>query len=235
MTIVEKTLGPAGRLAGAFLHSRLTPLSIVVALLLGLMALATLPREEEPQIQVPMIDITLAWPGAPALQVERQLTTPVERRLWETPDLEYLYSTSRPDGALIIARFKVSSSPEQALVRLRTRLDEARAELPAGATIAGIMPRSIDDVPVLALTLWNQSGRLDANDIRAVASELALELRKSPGVAEVHLLGGRSREILVHPDPARMAAAGVTLSGLIAALDQGGLSLPSGALVGNGS
>jgi multidrug efflux pump subunit AcrB len=233
MTLAERPLGPAGRLAGAFLHSRLTPLSILVALLLGLLALATLPREEEPQIRVPMIDITLSWPGAPVGQVERQLTTPVERRLWETPDLEYLYSTSRPDGALIVARFKVSSSPEQALVRLRTRLDEAGAELPAGAAVVSVLPRSIDDVPVLALTMWNSSGRLDADDIRAVASELAVELRKSPGVAEVRLLGGRPREVLVHPDPVRLEAAGVTISSLTSVLGQAGLSLPSGTLIGN--
>ncbi len=234
MTMVQNPLGPAGRLAAAFLHSRLTPLSIVVALLLGLMALASLPREEEPQIQVPMIDITLSWPGAPVEQVERQLTTPVERRLWETPDLEYLYSTSRPDGALIIARFKVSSNPEQALVRLRTGLDEVRAQFPAGATVVNVLPRSIDDVPVLALTLWNPAGRLDADDIRMVAAELAMELRKSPGVAEVRLLGGQPREIQVQPDPVRMNATGVSLSSLIAALNQAGLSLPSGSLVDNG-
>jgi len=234
MTMVQNPLGPAGRLASAFLHSRLTPLSIIVALLLGLMALASLPREEEPQIQVPMIDIALSWPGAPVEQVERQLTTPVERRLWETPDLEYLYSTSRPDGALIIARFKVSSDPEQALVRLRTGLDEVRAQLPAGAAIVNVLPRSIDDVPVLALTLWNPAGRLDANDIRMVAAELAMELRKSPGVAEVRLLGGQPREIQVQPDPVRMNATGVSLSSLIAALNQAGLSLPSGSLVDNG-
>jgi multidrug efflux pump subunit AcrB len=100
-----RTMGPAGRIAGAFLHSRLTPLAVLASILLGLLALVTVPREEEPQIRVPMVDVSLRWPGAPVAQVERQLTTPVERRLWEIPGLEYLYSTSNDDGALLIARF----------------------------------------------------------------------------------------------------------------------------------
>jgi multidrug efflux pump subunit AcrB len=235
MTIAQGSLGPAGRIAAAFLHSRLTPLSILTSILLGLMALAALPREEEPQIQVPMVDISLAWPGTPVEQVERQLTTPVERRLWEIPGLEYLYSTSRQDGALLIARFKVSSNPEEALVRVRTRLDEAMADLPPGSMIANVSPRSIDDVPVLALTLWNRSGLLDASDIRNVASELAIELRKTSGVARVRVLGGEPRQVRILPDPIRMASAGVTVSGLSAALEYGGLSLPAGLLIGEGT
>jgi multidrug efflux pump subunit AcrB len=235
MTLPRNTLGIAGRVAAAFLHSRLTPLSVLTAVLLGLMALATLPREEEPQIQVPMVDIQLAWPGTPVEQVERQLTTPVERRLWEIPKLEYLYSTSRQDGALVIARFQVSSNPEEALVRVRTRLDESLRDLPPGAMVASVSPRSIDDVPVLALTLWNASDVLDANSIRDVAAELALELRKEPGVARVRVLGGRAREVRILPDPVRMAAAGITVTGLTRTLEYAGLSLPAGTLVENGT
>jgi len=222
--------GFAGRVAGAFLHSRLTPLTIVSAVLLGLLALATLPREEEPQIQVPMVDIQLAWPGEPVEQVERQLVSPVERRLWEIPDLEYLYSTSRDDGALLIARFKVGMSPDQALTRVRTRLDQAAAAMPAGSSVASVAPRSIDDVPVLALTL-SAPGRpdMDQGDLRAVAAELAIELRKTPGVAEVRLLGGEPRAVRIEPQPGRMSAAGVTVDQLERALAGAGLSLPAGA------
>src|SRR4029079_2876376 len=107
-------MGIAGRIAGAFLDSRLTPLTIVTSVLLGLLALATLPREEEPQIQVPMVDVQLAWPGQPVAQVEGQLTTPVEKQLAQIPGLEYLYSTTRDDGALLILRFKVGMNPDQA-------------------------------------------------------------------------------------------------------------------------
>ncbi|HEU0224568.1 MAG TPA: efflux RND transporter permease subunit [Steroidobacteraceae bacterium] len=234
MTHGLRTVGLAGRMASAFLHSRLTPLTVVASVLLGLLALATLPREEEPQIQVPMVDVALAWPGMPAEQVESQLTSPMERALWQIPRLEYLYSISRQDGAMLIARFEVGSSPEEALTRVRTRLDESAAMLPAGARVWTVSPRSIDDVPVLALTLAADRDDFDQGDLRRVAAELAAELRKAPGVARVRLLGGEPRSVRVSPDPARMAAAGVTLDRLARSLEGAGLSLPAGDLVGAG-
>ena len=228
MTLLAR-MGIAGRVASAFLDSRLTPLTIVTSVLLGLLALATLPREEEPQIQVPMVDIQLAWPGQPVVQVERQLTTPIERQLSEIPGLEYLYSTSRDDGALVIARFRVGMNPDQALTRIHTRLQQASSALPPGATVASVSPRSIDDVPVLALTLWsaNQPG-LDQNDLRRVAAELAVELQKAPGVARTEILGGEPREITVAPDPAAMAHAGVTVGALVEALGSAGVARAAG-------
>ncbi|MBI5836930.1 MAG: efflux RND transporter permease subunit [Candidatus Eisenbacteria bacterium] len=223
------TVGLAGRIASTFLHSRLTPLIVIASVLLGAMALLTLPREEEPQIKVPMVDIRLAWPGTPAAQVERQLTTLVERRLWQIPDLEYLYSTTATDGALLIARFKVGSSPEQALVRIRTRLDEVGPDLPAGAQVFSVSPRSIDDVPVLGVTLWSPTrADMDQNALRRVASELAVELRKAPGVARVRVLGGEPREVRIEPDPGRMAALGLTVNELMGALSGAGMSFPAG-------
>lgn len=222
--------GLAGRIAGAFLHSRLTPLTVIVSILLGFLALATLPREEEPQIQVPMVDVQLAWPGAPVQQVERQLTTPVEKRLWEIPGLEYLYSTSRDDGALLIARFDVGFDTDEALIRVRTRLDEARVTLPEGAAVTGVSPRSIDDVPVLALTLWNPArDDTDHNDLRRVADELAVELRKTPGVSRIRILGGEPREVRIEPDPVRLSATGVSLRKLLGAISAAGVSLPAGS------
>jgi multidrug efflux pump subunit AcrB len=227
-----RTVGLAGRIAGLFLHSKLTPLTILASILLGLLALATLPREEEPQIKVPMVDVQVAWPGAPVDQVERQLTTPAERQLWQIPDLEYLYSISRADGAVLILRFKVGSDPDLALTRVRTRLDESAAVLPAGSRVMTVSPRAIDDVPVLALTLSSRDPGLDQNDVRRVAAELAAELRKTPGVARVRLLGGDPRTVRVAPDPARMGAAGVTVELLVRSLEGAGLSLPAGDLVG---
>ncbi|HET9326125.1 MAG TPA: efflux RND transporter permease subunit [Candidatus Eisenbacteria bacterium] len=222
--------GLAGRIAASFVHSRLTPLMVVSSILLGLLALATLPREEEPQIQVPMVDVRLAWPGVPVEQVERQLTTPVERALWEIPGIEYLYSTSTDDGALLIARFLVGTSPDRALTRVRARLDQATPLLPPGAAIASVAPRSIDDVPVLALTLTAPSRPdLGPGDLRPVATELATELYKHPGVARVRLLGGPPRTIRIEPDPGRMSAASVSVDALLGTLSSAGLSLPGGA------
>ena len=229
-------LGLAGRIAQAFLHSRLTPLMIVASVLLGLLALATLPREEEPQIKVPMVDVQLAWPGVPVEQVERQLTTPVERQLWEIPGLEYLYSTSRTDGALLIARFQVGMNPDQALTRVRSRLDQVLPLLPAGASIASVAPRSIDDIPVLALTLTAPRRRdLDQGELRRIGSELATELRKTDGVSRVQVLGGEPRAIRIEPDPGRMSETGVSLDRLLGALSGAGLSFPAGSALQSGA
>ena len=228
-------LGIAGRIAGLFLHSRLTPLTILASILLGLLGLATLPREEEPQIQVPMVDVRLAWPGHGVHEVERQLTSPIERVLWQIPDLEYLYSTSDADGALLILRFKVGLSPDVALTRVRSRLDEATPALPPGAMFASVAPRSIDDVPVLALTLTAPKRTdWDGSDLRRVGEELAAELRKTEGVARVRVLGGESRVIEVRPEPGRMAQAGVTANALLQSLSGAGLSWPAGQAVQGG-
>ncbi len=230
MNAPTRGLGPVGRLAGAFLHSRITPLVVIASVLLGVLALATLPREEEPQIQVPMVDLQVAWPGTPVGQVERQLTTPLERALWQIPDLEYLYSTSRDDGALLIARFKVGMSPDQALTRVRSRLDQTQGALPAGAHVMSVAPRAIDDVPILVLTL-SAPTRPDLGDaaLRRVGAELAEELRKEPGVATVQVLGGEPRRISVAPRPEALAAAGVTWAALEQTLRAAGVSLPAGA------
>jgi multidrug efflux pump subunit AcrB len=228
--------GIAGAIAGAFLHSRVTPLIVIASILLGFLALAALPREEEPQIQVPMVDVTLDWPGVAVAQVERQLVTPVERALWQIPGLEYLYSTSRDDGALLIARFEVGFDSDQALTRVRTRLEEVRASLPPGSAIRSAAPRSIDDVPVLALTLSAPDrADLDSGDLRRIAAELAAELRKAPGVARTELLGGEPRAITIAPDPARLAGTGVTTTELLRALGGAGLSLPAGTVFGGGA
>lgn len=230
-----RPLGPVGRLAGLFLHSRLTVLFIVASILLGFLGLGTLAREEEPQIQVPMVDIRLAWPGHPVEQVERQLTAGAEQLLWKIPGLEYLYSTSTADGSLLILRFKVGMSPDQALGRVRSRLDEITAQLPAGARIAEVSPRSIDDVPVLALTLTAPKRMdWDQNDLRRVAEELAQELRRTDGVSRVRVLGGEPRRVRIAPSPARMAVARVTVDGLLATLSSAGLSLPAGNVLQEG-
>ncbi len=233
MTGTRRALGPVGRLAGSFLHSRITPLLVIASVALGALALLTLPREEEPQIQVPLVNLQLSWPGTPVGQVERQLTGPLERALWHIPGLEYLYSTSRDDGALVIARFTVGMAPEQALTRVRARLDQMHAALPPGARLVSVAPRSIDDVPVLVLTL-TAPARTDMDDsaMRRVGVELAEELRKEPGVATAQVIGGQPRRVTVTPHPEALAAAGLTWGALEATLRAEGGMLPVGAQPG---
>ena len=141
-------LGVAGRLAAAFAHSKLTPLLMVASLLLGVWAVVALPREEEPQIIVPMVDVTVEMPGASPVEVEQRVTRPLEKLVWEIPGVEYLYSTSSAGRTTIIVRFLVGQDEEKALVRLNQKLAANAAAMPPGASPPLVQARSIDDVPV---------------------------------------------------------------------------------------
>ena len=167
---VTRPLGLAGRLAAAFVRSKLTPLVIGSALLLGLYAVVALPREEEPQIIVPMIDIFVDLPGATPAEVEQRVTRPLEQRLWEVPGVEYLYSTSSAGRAMVIVRFVVGEDADRALVRLQQKLGAIAGQWPSGASVPIVQARSIDDVPVMALTIWG--GGYDATALRAMAAQL---------------------------------------------------------------
>ena len=210
--------GIAGRMAGAFIDSKLTPLVIVASVLLGLFALLLLPREEEPQIQVPMIDVMVAMPGASAKEVEERVTAPMEKLLWEISGVEYVYSISRPGESLVIVRFDVGSDVEEALVRLNHKLQSNFDRIPAGVTAPLIRAKSIDDVPILALTL--HSDHHDPVTLRRLAAELEDAVKQVPKVAETTLIGGQHRVILAEIDPARLAARNLSLGGIVPVLQQ---------------
>jgi multidrug efflux pump subunit AcrB len=199
--------GAAGRLAAAFVHSKLTPLIIVASLLLGLYAGLALPREEEPQIIVPMVDVFVDLPGASPSEVEQRLTRPIEKLLWEVPGLEYLYSTSSPGRAMIIARFLVGEDEDRALVRINQKLASAAELLPRDALPPAVRPRSIDDVPVMALTLWGEG--YDDTALRALAAQAQEALKEIPDISEVTIIGGRPRQVSVELDPSALAARGL--------------------------
>ncbi len=208
--------GLAGRLASTFVTSKLTPIAVIASILLGLFAVWQLPREEEPQIKVPMIDVHVAMPGATAAEVENRVTRPMEKLLWEIPGVEYLYSTSSPGGAMVIVRFMVGTDIEAALVRLNQKLQTNFDRIPVGVSPPLVKPRSIDDVPILALTL--HSARYDHLELRRLAAQLDELVKSVPQVAETTLIGGTRRAVRVQFDPAALAARGLTPSQLTAAL-----------------
>ena len=146
------TYGAAGRLAAAFIHSKLTPLFILASMALGALAVVALPREEEPQIIVPMVDVFVEMPGATPADVEQRVTRPMEQLLWEVPGVEYVYSTSSPGQSMVVVRFKVDEPQEAALVRLNQKLAANADRIPPGVIGPIVKPRSIDDVPILAVT-----------------------------------------------------------------------------------
>jgi multidrug efflux pump subunit AcrB len=202
----EGNLGPSGRLAKAWIGSRLTPLIIVGSLLLGGFAVWKLPREEEPQIIVPMVDIFVQMPGASAREVEERVTKPMEKLLWEIPGVEYIYSTSSPGASTAIVRFLVGQDEERSIVRLNQKLNANLDLIPPGASPPLVKPRSIDDVPILALTFWSK--RYGDFELRRVAAQVDDSVKQTPDVSAVSLIGGQRREIHITLDRARLAAYG---------------------------
>ena len=220
--------GFAGRLAALFANSRITPLLVIASLLLGGFAVIMLPREEEPQIKVPMVDVIVAMPGATAREVENRVTRPMEKLLWEIPGVEYLYSTSYPGRSLVIVRFKVGSDPEQSLVRLNQKLLANYDRIPPGVSAPLIKPRTIDDVPVAALTLHSRTQ--DHLTLRQLAAQLDDDVKALPDVAETTLIGGVRRQLRVQVDPVKLASRQLTLDDLAAALRAANARSQDGAL-----
>ncbi len=222
-------VGFAGRIAQAFLQSKLTPLLIVASLALGAMALLATPREEEPQIRVPMIDVMVAFPGAEPAEVASRVVAPIERAMWSLSRVEHVYSSAQPGFALITVRFDVGEPYEESLVKVYERLSTLGGRLPAGAMPPAVELRTIDDVPFLTLTLWSEKGSSDA--LRPLAAELAQELSEIPQTSKAYLIGGQPRAVRVEPDPDRLAASGVTFNALAGALRSAAARQDAGTMV----
>jgi multidrug efflux pump subunit AcrB len=221
--------GLAGRIAHAFLDSKLTPLLIAASLGLGALALLATPREEEPQIRVPMVDVAIAWPGAEPAEVETRLVEPLERAMWGISGVEHVYAAARSGFALVTVRFRVDESNEESLVKVYERLSALNGALPAGALPPAATLHSIDDVPFLTLTLWSEASSSD--ELRPVAAELAAELSEIPETSKVYLIGGQPRVVTVEPDPDRLAAAGVSWTALAGALRSAAAAQDAGTTV----
>ena len=220
-------LGTAGRLAAMFINSKLTPIAIIASILLGLFAVIMLPREEEPQIKVPMVDVFVAMPGASPAEVENRLTRPMEKLLWEIPGVEYLYSTSSPGQSMVIVRFKVGTEIEAALIRLNQKLQANFDRIPFGVGPPLVKPRTIDDVPILALTLHSRTH--DHLTLRRLGQQLDDAVKSIPQVAETTLIGGVRRAVRVQFDPAALASRGLSAVEVIPALQAANRRLLNGS------
>lgn len=223
-----RQLGFAGHVARAFIDSKLTPLIVVTSVLLGLGAVWLLPREEEPQIKAPMIDVMVAMPGFSAQEVEQRATRPMEKLLWEIPGVEYLYSMSREGESLVIVRFQVGEDVERSLVKLKQKLQSNFDRIPHGVSFPLIKPRSIDDVPILALTLHSE--KYDHLTLRRLAVELDDAVKQVPQVAETTIIGGAQRQIRVLLDPVKLAARNLSPAGIVPMLQQANRQFASGGL-----
>ncbi len=223
-------VGIAGRIANAFVDSKLTPLLIAASLALGALGLIATPREEEPQIRVPMVDVMVAWPGAEPSEVESRIVSPIERVLLGISGVEHVYASARPGLALLTARFRVNESNEESLVKVFERQAALAAELlPPGALPPIVELRSIDDVPFLTLTL--SSDRQSSDQLRPIAVELLEELSEVEDTTKGRVIGGQPRVVLVEPDPDRMNAKGVGWLSLTQALRAAAVRQPAGTAV----
>ncbi len=229
LALERERLGVAGRLAAAFMDSKLTPLLVAFALALGALAVVVTPREEEPQIKVPMIDIFASLPGRGAVEVEREVSAPLEKALWSIPGVEYVYSTSSPGSAFVVVRFRVGEDPDRALVRVRAKLDALADTWPRDLVPPLVKPRSIDDVPIWAVTLWSPTH--DPATLRQIAAEAENEIKTIPEVSDTALIGGLRREFRVELDPARLSARGLPPGAVLGALAAANRRTVAGELV----
>ena len=224
-------LGLAGRLAQSFLNSKLTPLFIAASLALGIFAIAIIPREEDPQILVPMLDIATAMPGASPAEVEQRVTLPIEKLVHQISGVEYVYSTSSPGQSLVIVRFLVGTPQEDALIKVYSKLYSNFDQIPPGVTQPIIKARSIDDVPILSLTLWGE--HYDGYQLRAIADEVQHNIEEVSDVSESTVIGGLPRSLRVMLSPARLNAFGLSPAAIVGRLQAANATVQAGSFAQN--
>ncbi len=224
------SLGIAGGLTKSFIHSALTPLMILAALAVGLVALASLPREEEPQISVPLVDIHIQAPGLKSEDAVKLVTEPMETIVQGINGVEHVYSQTSDDQAMVTARFVVGTSADSAILRVHEKVRANLDRIPVGIEQPLIVGRGIDDVAIVALTLSPKSGdnNITANDLTRVARELQVELAKISNVGLTYLVGDAPEAIRIAPDPERLSLYGVTLQQLAGKVEGANRSFSTG-------
>ena len=201
-------MGIAGRVARAFLGSKLTPLVTMASLATGFLAMLATPREEEPQISVPMVDVFVRAPELPPQEMENLAVRGLERRMWEIAGVDHVYSMAGDGQAMVTVRFKVGENLETSIVKVQAKLASSMDQLPSGMTPPLVKAHSIDDVPILALTL--HSANYGSDQLREIAVHLEDEIRTIPDVAQTGVIGGAPRRFRVRIDPARSMANSVS-------------------------
>ncbi|WP_242567529.1 efflux RND transporter permease subunit, partial [Vibrio cholerae] len=225
---MESRLGISGRIAAAFQNSAMTPLLALVGLLMGLFAVMVTPKEEEPQIDVTFADVYIPFPGASPREVESLVTTPAEQVISEIEGIDKIYSFSQPDGAMIVAIFKVGVPRNDAVVRIYNKLYSNKDWMPQGVGVGEpiIKPKGIEDVPIVTITLADKSDRFDQQQLTQVAHGLETELKRIPGTRDIYTIGGQNTIVDVRLDPAKMNGFGITLDQLNQSLPAANQSSP---------
>ena len=215
------------RIVEVFLTGNLSTMLVVLALIAGAVAMVATPREEDPQIIVPMADIMISVPGASAQEVERQVATRLEKLLYQIDGVEYVYSMSRRDQAIVTVRFYVGEDREDSLIKLYNKITMNSDAIPPQVAGWVVKPVEVDDVPIVAITLWSKL--LDDYTLRRLAEELEIRLQDVPGTGQTRVIGGRPRQVRVLFDPDQLASRGISIERLAAALRAANVTLPAGA------
>jgi len=213
----------------AFLHGNLSVILILISLIAGVAALSITPREEDPQIVVPIADVIVSMPGASAREVERQVATRLEKLLYQIDGVEYVYSTSYPSQAVVTVRFYVGEDRERSWVKLYNKINSNIDQVPPGVTGWVIKPVEIDDVPIVNLTIY--SDRFSDYELRRMAEELEIRLQGVKNAGRTYIVGGRQRQISVHLSPQRMAGRGIGIDAIERAIKAANVALPAGDLI----
>ncbi|MFD2540917.1 efflux RND transporter permease subunit [Lacinutrix gracilariae] len=199
--------GIAGKIAKVFMQSKLTVLLMIVFMVVGVYSSFLIPREEEPQIDVPMADIFVGYPGASPTEVESRVIKPLEQLISNIKGVEYVYSTSMKEQGMVIVQFYVGEDIERSFVKLYNEINKHMDQMPAGVTFPLVKTRAIDDVPMLGLTLWSEN--YNDYQLSQMAQELEAEIKKVNDVAITHKIGGRDRQLRVVLDKDKLAASGL--------------------------
>ncbi len=224
-------LGIAGNLTRVFIQSPLTPLFLLAAFAVGIVALITLPREEEPQISVPMVDIMVRADGLKAEDAVKLVTEPLETIIKSIDGVEHVYSQTRDDTVMVTARFLVGTSSDAAILRVHEKLRANISRIPVGIPEPLIVGRGIDDVAIVVLTLSPKpeaASRWSANGVSRVARELQVELAKLDDIGLTYIVGNQPEEIRIEPDPEKLSLYGITLQQLTAKIAGANRSFEAG-------
>ncbi|HYQ71940.1 MAG TPA: efflux RND transporter permease subunit, partial [Gammaproteobacteria bacterium] len=203
------SLGIAGRTARLFITSPVTPMILIVSLLVGLIGLMFTPRQEDPQISVPMIDVFVQYPGASAEQVASLVTEPLERILMEIPGVRHTYTATERGRAMVTVRFKVGEEMGASIVKVHDKLQSNLDKIPPNVSQPLVKPVGVDDVPVVTLTLWSKD--LDDGSLRLLALDLLQRLGEVKNVGKGFIVGGREDQVRVEVMPERLSGYGISL------------------------
>ncbi|VAW58419.1 Acriflavin resistance protein, partial [hydrothermal vent metagenome] len=228
----EKNLGIAGRITQQFINSPVTPLLMAAFLIIGLLGLMFTPRQEDPKISVPMVDILLQYPGASAEQIASLATNPLERLISEIPGTRHVYSASQRGSAVITAQFYVGEDLGESIVKVHDKIQSNIDLMPPGVPVPIVKPVGPDDVPVISATIWSEDPSIDDSILRTLALDILQKLEQVPDSGKGFVVGGRAEQIRIEVSPERLNGFGISIQDVANTIRTANSELSAGSIEG---